>query len=121
VDYGQHGTDARTLSLASLALGFTACSAVWIPSETAQTRRVYHRFESILAARMALVERPWKDEAACTVKRLTAVSSEDAFVVNWYEALCQGRPAPGVLRLHARWSTVGIGKGHDGARADTVY
>jgi hypothetical protein len=92
VDYGKHVTSANTITLAILALGFTALYAVWITSETEQTRHVYNRFEIILAARNALVERPWKDDAEVTVKNLTELSIIDSFLVSRYEALCKRIP-----------------------------
>jgi hypothetical protein len=89
MDYGKHVTSANNISLAIIALGFTALYAVWITSEIEKTLRLYNYFEHILVARNTLMERPWNDGAEVTLASLIEIKDMHSFVVKAFVAGCE--------------------------------
>jgi hypothetical protein len=89
VDYGKHVTYASTISLAILALGFTALYAAWIFSDINQTLPLYNHFEQILVARNILVERPWNDGAEVTIKDVVELDAMLSFNAKAFPVSCK--------------------------------
>ena len=89
MDYGKHVTAANTISLAIMALGFTALYYAWIFSEINQTLRIYNQLEQILVARNILVERPWNDGAEATVQDLADLARMLSFNANTFPVSCK--------------------------------
>jgi hypothetical protein len=89
MDYEKHVASANNISLAIMALGFTALYAGWITSEIDKTLRLYNYFEHILAARNTLMERPWNDGAEVTLASLIEINYLHSFVVKAFVAGCE--------------------------------
>jgi hypothetical protein len=89
MDAAKHVVLARRISLAIMALGFTAFYAAWIDRERNDTFRAFNQFEQILAARTVLAERPWTDGSEVTVAALTNIDRKFHFAAFAFSTICQ--------------------------------